>query len=259
MDAADVASVAERGTLADGTPWPFAVTLDVAADAVPPDAEHLVLADHEGSPLAVLSITERLPGPGPAQSDPAARTDAAVVRLAGPVTALREPEHGPFRQLRRRPAEVRAELAGGNVLAYATRRPLNKRHIGQLRHFADQLNARLLVLPLICGPAEVVTRPEALVRAVLAAGQHLPAGTLVIPVPLAPRHAGPAADLRAQAIVAAAYGATHLLADSPDRRARRVCPPGRTARWSCRACRFRSSARASGPMTPARRYGGRSP
>ena len=137
------------------------------------------------------------------------------MRLAGPVTALREPEHGPFRSLRRRPAEVRAELAGGNVLAYATRRPLNKRHIGQLRHFAGQLNARLLVLPLICGPAEVVTRPEALVRAVLAAGQHLPAGTLVIPVPLATRHAGPAADLRAEAIVAAAYGATHLLADSP--------------------------------------------
>ena len=117
------------------------------------------------------------------------------------------------------------------MLAYATRRPLNKRHIGQLRHYADQLNARLLVLPLVCGPAEIVTRPEALVRAVLAARPHLPAGTLVIPVPLAPRNAaadppapagstGPAgpdtADLRAEAIVAAAYGATHLLADSPD-------------------------------------------
>jgi sulfate adenylyltransferase len=157
-----------------------------------------------------------------------------VVRLAGQVTALREPEHGPFRQLRRWPADVRDELSAGasataaspdepaqppTVLAYATRRPLNKRHIGQLRHFAGQLNARLLVLPLITGSADVVTRPEALVRAVLAARQHLPAGTLVIPVPLAPRNAGPdpsAADLRAQAITAAAYGATHLLADSRD-------------------------------------------
>ena len=78
----------------------------------------------------------------------------ALVRLAGPVTTLREPEHGPFRQLRRRPEDVRAELADaaessgdaefspgtdGNVLAYATRRPLNKRHIGQLRHYAGQL------------------------------------------------------------------------------------------------------------------------
>ncbi len=109
---------------------------------------------------------------------------------------------------------MRRELAGGNVLGYATRRPLNKRHIGQLRHYAGQLNARLLLLPLIAGRPEVVTRPEALVRTVLAAGQHLPAGTLVVPVPLALRPGGPAADLRAQAVAAAAYGATHLLADA---------------------------------------------
>ena len=102
------------------------------------------------------------------------------------------------------------------MLGYATRRPLNRRHIGQLRHYADQLNARLLILPLVCGPAEIVTRPEALVRAVLAARQHLPAGTLVVPVPLAPRGGGREEDLRAEGIVAAAYGATHLLTDSSD-------------------------------------------
>ncbi len=232
MDAADATAVREGGTLADGTPWPVLVTLDLPAGAIPPDGDQLVLQDQEGSPLAVLSITERLARPGP--GDPAG---PQVIRLAGPVTALREPEHGPFRQLRRRPAEVRAELSGGagspgvsggNVLAYATRRPLNKRHIGQLRHFAGQLNARLLVLPLISGPALVVTRPEALVRAVLAARPQLPASTLVVPVPLAPRQPGPdqagpdqtapdqeGAGLRAAAVVAAAYGATHLLADSP--------------------------------------------
>ena len=218
MDAAEVTAVTERGQLTDGTPWSVLVTLDVPAGAAPADAGRLVLQDQEGSPLAVLSITERLTRPGAGTED--------LVRLAGPVTALREPEHGPFRPLRRRPQDVRAELAGtaeapgGNVLAYATRRPLNRRHIGQLRHYAGQLNARLLVLPLVSGPAEIVTRPEALVRAVLAARPHLPAGTLVVPVPLAPRHAGAdgpgPADLRAQASVAMAYGATHLLADPAD-------------------------------------------
>jgi sulfate adenylyltransferase len=213
MTAADVAAVAERGMLADGTVWPLAVTLEVPDQVIPAEADHLVLQDQEGSPLAVLSVTERrvlydrgIPG------DPA---DPLLMRLAGPVKALREPEHGPFRQLRRRPEEVRGELAGGTVLAYATRRPLNKRHIGQLRHYAGQLNARLLLLPLVVGAADVVTRPEALVRAVLAARQHLPPGTLVIPVPLARRNAGSGADLRAAAVVAAAYGATHLLADVP--------------------------------------------
>ena len=213
LGAADVAAVAERGMLADGTGWPVPMTLDVPADVIPPDADHLVLQDQEGSPLAVLSITERHVRYEPdGAGDP---VDPLLVRLAGPVTALREPEHGPFRQLRRRPDDVRAELAGGNVLAYATRRPLNQRHIGQLRHYAGQLNARLLLLPLVTGAAEVVTRPEALVRAVLAARQHLPPGTLVVPIPLARRHAGPAADLRAHAVVAAAYGATHLLVDTP--------------------------------------------
>jgi sulfate adenylyltransferase len=213
LGAADEAAVAERGTLADGTAWPVSVTLDVPEHVIPAEADHLILQDQEGLPLAVLSVTERrvlydrgVPG------DPA---DPLLMRLAGPVTALREPEHGPFRQLRRRPEDVRAELSGGSVLAYATRRPLNKRHIGQLRHYAGQLNARLLLLPLVAGPADVVTRPEALVRAVLAARQHLPPGTLVVPVPLARRNAGSAADLRAQAVVAAAYGATHLLADAP--------------------------------------------
>jgi sulfate adenylyltransferase len=231
LNAAETAVVTEYGTLPDGTPWPVPVTLDVAADAVPAGADRLVLQDQEGSPLAVLAITERLAMPA---------DDPGLVRLAGPVTALREPEHGPFRKLRRRPEDVRAELAGeaagepgapsgGNVLAYATRRPLNRRHIGQLRYYAGQLNARLLVLPLVSGPTEVVPRPEALVRTILAARPHLPAGTLVVPVPLAPRTASPhpagsygtsargdAADLPAQGIVAAAYGATHLLADSPD-------------------------------------------
>ena len=49
-------------------------------------------------------------------------------------------------------------------------------------------------------------------RAVRAAARQLPDGTLVVPVPLPPQ--GSAADeLRARAVVAAAYGATHLLAD----------------------------------------------
>jgi sulfate adenylyltransferase len=199
---ADLAAVSARCQLADGTPWPFPVTLTVPASAVPADAGRLVLQDQEGSPLAVVSITERSP----------TAADGTMLRLAGPVTALRAPEHGPFRALRAAPAEVRAALGTAPVLAYATRRPLSQRHIGQLRHLADQLRAKILLLPLVAGPADLVTRPEALVRAVRAAAGQLPASTLVVPVPLPPR-GEPAEELRARAVVAAAYGATHLLAE----------------------------------------------
>jgi len=215
MGAADVAAVIERGTLADGTPWPVPVTLDVRSDAVPDDAHCVVLTDPESTPLALLNIAER----SELQAARHARNAAAarLTRLSGPVTGLREPEHGPFRRLMRRPAGAREALGDGPVLAYATRGPVHSRQIGQLRHLAGQMKARLLLLPLVAGPAEVVTRPEALVRAVLAAAASLPPATMVIPVPLAARGpasgTGPARELSARALVAAAYGATHLMAD----------------------------------------------
>jgi sulfate adenylyltransferase len=209
LTTADLASVTQRGELADGTPWPMPVTLTVPASAVPEGARHLVLQDQEGSPLAVLNITERGVGD----------SSGHTLRLAGPLSALRAPEHGPFRGMRRLPADVRQEVAGSPVLALATRRPLTERHIGQLKHLAGQLRARILLFPLVAGPAAVVGRPEALVRAVLAATRQLPADTLVVPLPL-PVRANPDEELRARVVVAAAHGATHLLAEggSPGRR-----------------------------------------
>ncbi len=213
MGAADVAAVIEQGALADGTPWPIPVTLDVGKGTVPDRARQVVLADPEGTPLALLEIAER--------SDlPAARDGLApLTRLGGPVTSLREPEHGPFRRLMLRPADARAAFGDAPVLAYATRGPVHSRQIGQLRHVAGQLKARVLLLPLIAGPAEVVTRPEALIRAVVAAAANLPPATTVIPVPLAARGprsgTGPERELSARALVAAAYGASHLMVDGP--------------------------------------------
>jgi sulfate adenylyltransferase len=202
---ADTAAVAQRSELADGTPWPFPVTLDLPTGAVPADAGHLALHDPEGTPLAILEITGRTPGP----------EGSGLVRLAGPVTANRPPEHGPFRRLRLSPAEARTRLGAGPVLGFTTRSPLDSRQIGQLRHLAGQLQARILLLPLITGPAEVVRRPEALIRAVLAGAASLPPSTLVVPVPLAARSTGASDELAARAVVAAAYGATHLFAGGP--------------------------------------------
>ena len=154
---------------------------------------------------------------GPAAAaGPAGPAGPALVRLSGPVAKCRDPEHGPFRQLRRTPAQVRAELGDDPVLAFATRRPLNARQIGQLRHEAGQLRARLLLLPLVTGKADVIVTPEALVRTVRAAARHLPPGTLVVPVPLAARDVGAEREIKLRALVAASYGATHLFTDEPE-------------------------------------------
>ncbi len=117
------------------------------------------------------------------------------------------------------PAAARDQLGDGPVLAFATRGPLRSRQIGQVRHLAGQLKAQILILPLVSGHAEVVGSPQALIRAVLAAMPSLPAGSLVVPVPLAPHSEAPASpagrarELAMTARVAAAYGATHLMAD----------------------------------------------
>ena len=235
MTAADVSAVYESGTLADGSPWPVAVTLDVPEDAVPPAQRRLALNDPEGVPLAVLDISERSPALVPSTApagrggrharpvgaaaqphQPGSPAATGLVRLSGQVIQCRDPEHGPFRQLRRAPAQVRAELGEGPALAFVTRRPLNARQIGQLRHVAGQLRARLLLLPLVTGTADVVTTPEALVRTVRAATRHLPLGTLVVPLALASRDVSAERELALRALVAAAYGATHLFTDEPE-------------------------------------------
>ena len=214
---ADAVAVASRSELADGTPFPAVVTLDLPGAAVPAAAElsgRLLLADPEGTPIAVLEIRERTPlgGEGPA---------GGLVRLAGPVSANRPPEHGPFRRLMLTPGGSRVQAADGPVLAFATRAPLGSRQIGQIRHLAGQLKAHILILPLVSGHVGVVGSPQALIRAILAAMASLPAGARIVPVPLPPQPdalagpAGHARELAVRARVAAAYGATHLMADGP--------------------------------------------
>ncbi|HKD88013.1 MAG TPA: adenylyl-sulfate kinase [Streptosporangiaceae bacterium] len=231
MTMADAVAVGQFWQLADGTPFPAVVTLDVPAAALPAAvelSERLLLADPEGTPIAVLTIRERTAlGPDMPQADAlhpmalAGPAQTSLVRLAGPVSANRVPEHGPFRRLMLTPAASRAELDDGPVLAFATRSPLTSRQIGQIKHLAGQLKARVLILPLVGGHVDVVGTPQALIRSVLAAMPSLPPGARVVPVPLPPRPGfadGRARELALQARVAAAYGATHLMADgmAPD-------------------------------------------
>ncbi|HSR83883.1 MAG TPA: adenylyl-sulfate kinase [Streptosporangiaceae bacterium] len=211
MTVTDTASVADRWRLADATPFPVPITLDVPASVQPADApaDRILLADPEGTPIAVMTVDER--------TDLGDTGD--LVRLAGPVAANRPPEHGPFRRLMVSPAAAQTELGDRPALAFATRGPLTSRQIGQVRHLAGQLKARVLILPLVSGHAAVVGSPQALIRSVLAAMPSLPADSMVVPVPL-PSHADASAgvaerarDAALMARVAAAYGATHLMVD----------------------------------------------
>ncbi|HEX4813043.1 MAG TPA: adenylyl-sulfate kinase [Nonomuraea sp.] len=188
----DLHAVHERGTLADGTPWPAPVTLHLPAEVSPGD--QVTLLDPEGTPLAVLTVTAHEPGG----------------LASGPVKGLGTPEHGPFARLRRTAAQVKEELGGRPALAVTMRGPLDD--TSEIVATAKELDAVIVLLALSYGEGG-----PAVVRAALRAREQLPAGTLVVSVPLAPREE-PEIDLELREHVATAYGATeHLAGPEPVR------------------------------------------
>jgi sulfate adenylyltransferase len=200
---ADLASLARRGRLADGTPWPVPVTLEVPTGLVEglelhnPLQRTLVLTDAEGAPVAAVEATDLWP------------TRERRSGVGGSVRRVGDGGHGPFQLLRRTPAEVTSLLPPGRVLGVVADRPLHRPQLAQIAHAARTLAAHLLVLIPITEPGPDGLPPEALVRCVLAARDRMPPATLV-GVPLV-RRRDEIRDALVRARVAAAYGVTHLL------------------------------------------------
>ena len=200
---ADLATLARRGTLADGTAWPVAVTLEVpreTADRISlDDPRHrtIVLTDPEGAPVAAVAVSDAWP------------TADNRYGIGGTVTRMGDGGHGPFQRLRREPAEVRALLPPGRVLGVIADRPLHRPQLAQIAHAARTLAAHLLIIIPVSGPGPDGLPPEALVRAIFAARDRMPPAT-VVAVPLMPR-GDEMRDALLRARVAAAYGVTHML------------------------------------------------
>jgi sulfate adenylyltransferase len=200
---ADLAGLARRGRLADGTPWPVPVTLEVPVEVVAaldpgnPLRRVLVLTDPEGAPMAAIDAVDIWP------------VRDGWRGVGGPVRKIGDGGHGPFRRLRRSPEEVRRLLPPGRVLGVIPDGPLHRPQLAQIAHSTRTLAGHLLVLLPMAEPTPHGLPPEALVRSVLAARDRMPPAT-VVAVPLA-RHGDEIRDALVRARVAAAYGVTHLL------------------------------------------------
>jgi sulfate adenylyltransferase len=184
-------AVAAGDRLADGTPWPVAVTLELPTDLAA--SGRVTLTDPEGAPLAAMDVAEATP------------VDGGRSLVAGPLTALAPPAYGAFRRLHLRPDEVSPD---GPYLAVVAERPLHSHDLAGLRAAAERRSARILLLVSAGDEGR-----ESLIRAVLAAADELP-GARVVVVPLPSSEGCPAVALLG-AHVAAAYGATALYADQP--------------------------------------------
>lgn len=198
LDEDDVRAVVASGRLSDGRAWPVPVTLPVPADVADAAAAAgaLVLEDPEGTPVATLAVRGRW-------------SDGTTSYLAGPVAPGGASTAGVFRHLHRPPAEVAAELAGGQVLGVVVDRPLHHPDLAAIRGAAAGLgDGRVLLLVPTAGDRPLP--PESLVRLALAARDRL-SGAVVVAVRIA-RRDRPDHDLALTALVARHYGATALLA-----------------------------------------------
>ena len=154
----------------------------------------VVLADPEGTPLAVVAVD--------------GEDDQGWV---GRLSPLRPPAYGPFRALQRGPADVRAELPPGPVLAAVCDRPLLAADLARIE--AARTGAVLLIVRT-AGRQAGGLPPEALIRAVLAAGRVLTGAVSVVAAPLR-RLAEPDRDAAAATELGRVYGGTDVLLTDP--------------------------------------------
>lgn len=200
----DLRSVASRGRLVDGTPWPVPITLEVPATLITqlerdnPLRRALIVTDLEGAPIAAVDVIDHWP------------SRDGLVGVGGPLRQIGDRGRGPFQALRRSPAEVRAELPTGRVLGVFADAPLHRPQLAQIALATRTLQAHLLVLIPAAEAGSDGLAPEALIRCVLAARDRMPSATIVT-VPLL-RQGNEVLDALRRARVAQAYGVTHLLA-----------------------------------------------
>jgi len=229
LGSADVASVCADMRLSDGTLWPIPVTLDVTdelAAQVGPGAS-VALRDPEGVMLAALHVEEvyrpdrRAEAQGVFGTTDTAHPGVAHLLerthpnyLAGTLEGIQLPAHHDYPALRHTPTELRAEFTRRGwrrVVAFQTRNPLHRAHYELTLRAAKEVEANLLIHPVVGmtkpGDVDHYTR----VRCYQAIMDGYPHSTAMLSLlPLAMRMGGPR-EAVLHAIIRRNHGVTHLI------------------------------------------------
>ena len=229
MGRSDYERVCREMRLADGTLWPIPITLDVAAEPAGAlkTGDTLALRDPEGFTLAFLQVSELWQPDLEREArevfgtvDPDHPGVGYLLQRSnkwyagGRLEGLHLPIHYDFRHLRTAPAQLRqsfADLGWRRVAAFQTRNPLHRAHQELTFRAARQLEANLLIHPVVGmtkpGDVDHFTR----VRCYQAVLKHYPFNTTRLSLlPLAMRMGGPR-EAVLHAIIRKNYGCTHLI------------------------------------------------
>jgi sulfate adenylyltransferase len=226
---ADYESVCRTMRLADGTLWPIPIVLDLPEPLASGLGAGVTLAlrDPEGVLLAALHVDDAWQPDREAEAaavyGTTSREHPGVAHVlerthpwyvAGTLEGVQLPAHYDFRALRLTPAELRAEFARRawrRVVAFQTRNPLHRAHQELTLRAAKEVQANLLIQPVVGmtrpGDVDHYTR----VRCYQAVLGSYPQPTVKLSLlPLAMRMAGPREALW-HAIIRKNHGCSHFI------------------------------------------------
>lgn len=215
-----------------GAVFPMPITLDVS-DAFANQIEsgsQISLRDRFSNVVGVMTVTDKwVPDKTTEAQKVFLATDdshpgvAYLVHTAGPVylggtiEAVARPHHYDFKSLRRTPKEVREHVTAmgwSKFIAFQTRNPMHRAHIELTRLASKEVNAGVLIHPVVGmtkpGDVEYHVRVRCYL-AMIAGKRHYDSGAVSLSLlPLAMRMAGPREALW-HAIIRKNHGATHFI------------------------------------------------
>ncbi len=229
LNRADYDSVVADMRLTDGTLWPMPIVLDVDEEFASSlgEGSRVALRDAEGVMLAVLHVEDVWQ---PDRENEATHVfgsthpehpgvayllnETKPWYIGGTLEGVELPHHYDFRTLRMTPAEVRARFekrGWRRIVAFQTRNPMHRAHLELTVRAAKDVEANLLVHPVVGmtkpGDVDHYTR----VRAYQAIMDRYPANTAELSLlPLAMRMGGPREAVW-HAIIRKNHGATHFI------------------------------------------------
>ncbi|MGH7267506.1 MAG: bifunctional sulfate adenylyltransferase/adenylylsulfate kinase [Candidatus Rokuibacteriota bacterium] len=226
---ADYESVCRSMRLADGTLWPIPIVLDLPEPVATGlgSGSSLALRDPEGVLLAALHVDDAWRPDREAEAasvyGTTSREHPGVAHLldrthswyvAGTLEGVQLPAHYDFRALRLTPAELRAEFARRawrRVAAFQTRNPLHRAHQELTLRAAKEVQANLLIQPVVGmtkpGDVDHYTRVRCYQAVLASYPQHTVKLSLL---PLAMRMAGPREAVW-HAIIRKNHGCSHFI------------------------------------------------
>ena len=229
LNKSDYERVCSEMRLTDDTLWPIPITLDVPEETASElsQGSQLALRDQEGVMVAVLTVGDIWRPDLEAEARQVFGTDnpehPAVAHLlqqtnpvyvGGSVEGVNAPVHYDFRSLRMTPRQTRAEfgrLGWSRVVAFQTRNPMHRAHVEITRRAAAQVEANLLVHPVVGmtkpGDVDHYTRVRAYQKVMDRYPRHT--ATLAL-LPLAMRMGGPREAVW-HAIIRKNHGVTHFI------------------------------------------------